>query len=486
MLLSFFSSGYLSWTSHQGHSAVPPDTNNFSGCDDSCHTYHKRLDRYCHRSLLRSHHKLESQFSTSALDGELPGDISDRFELVHLHIVARHGDRSPNTPYLLGDTVFYECGLKDAAKDNISWTDLKDFPHPVGLHYGDKTVHSAYHSIFPGLSTKRCGYGKLTRTGFQQHKALGQMMRRNYATLLNTPVDDSEMVESIYVQSTDYSRTIRSAAAFMLGFLPDQQAVRKALTIHVSPGDMLSAPPPEKNLHYQPCKHYSRFHDSQMTEYHLTEKAVYHPLLEKLATMFQLSAQNRPVINTMFDSIATRGCHIKDSPLPCHGDNCINYTFANKLFGFMDWSFTHYCTEDTAIVATLPFLQHSLLGFMEDVIEDVPGPKRFVLSLGHDTTITYILLALGIQLDKWMSYASRLNFELWKSKEGGEYYIRVLFNGVPCTQRLSAWKSLENPPHFDLLPFSEWKKFLEVGSYRDIQAYNSVCGIKSLLSHTTL
>ena len=475
------------WIQHVKLTQTPSLDVRFSGCDDSCHSYNKRLDRYCHRSLLRSQSKLDKQFS-SFLDGVLPNNAPEKYELVQVHIVARHGDRSPNNPYaVFGSSVFYECGLVENDQ-NVSWEGLRDFPHMQSLHYGTEKTHSVYHSLYPGANSRRCGMGKLTRIGYHQLRALGHMMNKNYAAALldNFTGDLSTITESIYVQSTDYSRTLRSAAAFLLGFLPNQQKLRNVIVIHVSPGSLLQAHPPGTSLVYRACKRLASFQESQLkkSKYYETEKTQYHPRLEKLSSMFHLNTENLPIITSLFDSIATRGCHVKDSPLPCYQDNCMDYAFANKLFEFVDWTFGNRYTQQSAIVAMLPFLRHSLLGLMEEMVHKKrENPYRFILSVTHDTTMTQLLLALGIRLDKWMSYASRINFELWKTKgdinadEEAAYMIRVLFNGLPVTHRLAAWKMAKNNGlHEEFLPYKYWEDYIMTGKYRDIQSYNKVCG----------
>lgn len=408
-------------------------------------------------------------------------DILGELELVQVHVVARHGDRSPVSEYVLGSPVFYDCGL---VGDTRRWAGLRDFPPLQALRHEDEVVHSLYQTLHPGFKSKLCGVGKLTKIGFYQHLGLGNQIRRKYARILFGNVTGGQIASSIYVQSTDSSRTIRSAASFLLGFLPDQQKLRKKVTIHVSPGENLGAPPPGIEPVFKPCRQYFSFHKAELTKssYFNTEKTKYHPLLEKLCHMFGLhQVQNMPIVTKLFDSIATRGCHASDDPLPCFKGHCLDYNFALKLFDFSDWAFTRACTKDSSLIGQIPFLRHSVLGLMEAVTRGERKAKKFILSLTHDLTITSLLLALGIQLEHWMPYASRVTFELWKAKvaspKTGVFKLRVLFNGNPITRQLAAWEgSLDTTSTSDLLPFELWKRYLETGKYRDTESYNHVCG----------
>lgn len=416
------------------------------------------------------------------MEGVLPGDLNNSYELVQVHILARHGDRSPATPYVVGATVFYECGLVEMWRDS-SWGRLQDFPPLKGLQHEDELLYSIHQTLYPGYNSKQCGIGKLTSQGFHQHKALGMQIRRKYTKLFGNSTGH-RLAQSIFVQSTDVPRTIQSAAAFMLGFLPDQRTLRRLITIHVSPGVKLQAPPPGISRVFKPCRNFPSFRKRELEEnsnFFEIEKKKYHPLLEDFCHKFGLhNVQNRPIITKIFDSIWTRGCHIQESPLPCYNDQCLDYHSAKKMYEFADWAFTNIRTRDSSLVAMLPFLRHSVLGLMEGVVRENNDLKRFVLSLSHDSTMTRVLIALGMHLDKCMPYASRITFELWKSKMGvgageGKFHVRVLFNGMPITHELSALQQTGSD-HPELLPYSAWKRFMEYGKYRDTQFYDQACG----------
>lgn len=404
------------------------------------------------------------------------------FELVQVHIVARHGDRSPSNLYI-GSPVFYDCGLVEG-RDDARWTRLNDF-HRQSLHQeGRGKTHFVRFPIFPGGSSKQCGLGQLTRTGFYQHRALGLQLWKRYAAALFQNFTKRLIADSMYVQSTDMSRTIQSAAAFLLGFLPDQQSLRRMVIIHVSPGMRLEAPPPSITRVFEPCKYFSSFHKARLkeTDYYNIERMKYHPLLERLSHMFHLDISNQPIVGKVFDSIRTRGCHSKDSPLPCYHDHCIDYDFANKLFDFSDWAFTNAYTQNSSLVGLLPFLRHSVLALMEEVLQRREGAKKFVLSLGHDDVMTELLVALGIHIDYKMPYASRITFELWRAKDAtlsdeSAYHVRVLFNGKPVTHRLTAWKAIvADSLYSEFLGYSAWESYLVSGLYRHTQSYNKACG----------
>ena len=448
-------------------------------CDHSCRAYHLHLDYYCHRSLLNSQSKLDQEFH-GAGEGQLPADIANNYVLQQVHVVARHGDSSPLTLYRLGQPpVEYECALMKM-NESWNWMGLKDFPDFKPLQYGSEKVHSTTSmSLFPGVSSKPCGNGKLTRKGYYQLQALGSMMNKKYTVaLLHNFSDTQQAVQDIYVQSTNFSVSWRSAGAFMLGFLPNHE-IRKNTVIYISPGSLLQAPPPWINVIYHNCDNIKAFEISNLwkTNYHQTELAHFTPYLEQLVKMFQVTT-SRHVAKEIFDSVITRGCHEKEKPLPCNiGGVCLNFTLALKLFHYVDWTFIHYFSLNSATVATLPFLRHSIYGTMKDMVDGEDKAKKFILSVSQDTTMMQLLVALGVHLDKRLAYASRLVFELWKEKTASQsYHMRVLLDGVPVTHQLTAYKAIqEDALHPDLLPFLDWEGFVLRGQYRDMKSYNNVC-----------
>lgn len=425
---------------------------------------------------------IDYHFSWHA-DGQLSGERNTDFELVQAHLMARHGDRSPVYLYVIGSPLYYDCGLQDN-NDGSRWTRLKDFPKPRKLSFRNKRTYYTNQPIFPGARSKPCGMGKLTRTGYYQHKALGLQMWKKYSkALLLHNMTDQALVKSMFVQSTDYSRTIHSAASFLLGFLPDRQSLRNDVIIHVSPDIALEAPPPGITAVLPSCEHLRSFRAVEVKEtgYYETERTKYHPLFERLSHMFHLNIDNQPIINKVFDSIRTRGCHASNNPLPCYENDCLDYDFSNKLFDFSDWAFVNDVTPNASMVGSQPFLRHSVLGLMEELIQGKDSARKFILSLGHDTGMTDLLMALGVRLDKQMPYASRISFELWKARNANildksAYYVRILFNGSPITHKLVAWRAgMVDNQSSELLLYSEFERYLTSGPYRDIQSYNKAC-----------
>jgi len=124
--------------------------------------------------------------------------LSDKLDLKTLkqvHLLWRHGDRTPIKPY----------------------------PTDPYLHYD-----------WPG------GLGQLTVRGMQRHHQLGEWIRRRYTGWLNETYDRADVV----VRSTDTDRTLMSALANLAGMFPpagaqvwDKEIPWQPIPVHTLPQD---------------------------------------------------------------------------------------------------------------------------------------------------------------------------------------------------------------------------------------------------------
>lgn len=195
---------------------------------------HELAEAYCHRSLLKS---------ATGSEGSLPSH-SNLYELVQVHMLLRHGDRSQATDLRMKPPVRFECGMVDRDEQ---WRELENFkllPHPKTAN-----VRHLHDPLFRGFESQSCHSGQLTLVGLQQHRQIGLFMKDRYQELLQSVEDTRD----IFVQSTDYTRTIDSAAAFLLGF-NSKQPQHMSIPIHVSRDINLSSPPPRLTKNYPKCK----------------------------------------------------------------------------------------------------------------------------------------------------------------------------------------------------------------------------------------
>lgn len=443
--------------------------------------YLQRLNHYCHTSLLDSKTLKNSQ------EGFLIHTSADfeSYELVHVHVVVRHGDRTPATslPQIGFPKVRYQCGLSDgpahssigaAQKGQILWDGLNDFP----LQATVESVKNGKLRLHPGSKEESCGVGDLTSQGYLQLLNLGTLLQMMYGKLFT----GMDMTSDIYVQSTDYRRTIRSAGAFLLGFVPNVKRLREMIKIYVQRGSLNEGPPEGIPLTYHTCKALLKLRESDRmkTGYYTTEKKL-HWMYKDVVSFFNLKVSPKKTPWTeLFDRFTTRGCHLlgqwhTQSVLPCtKGMSCIDCDLGQKLFDYADWSMSEKYPRNSSLIAVSPFLKHSLLDTMERITsKDLPRFK-IMLTFTHDSMINQLLRALGIPPKEWLPYASRLSFELWKASDYPEdrvtYFVRVLFNGEMVTHLLP----FSNTKDKELVDYRKWRSSIETIS---LKTYNKLCGI---------
>lgn len=466
------------YSPEQSSSVLPGPANIDSvGSDLAPVTYLKYLNNYCHRSLLDVNASLRASF-----EGKLSTNSKD-FELLHVHVVARHGDRTPVNVHHIGSPVLYQCGLVDG---EVNWSGLNDFPQPSTLPHSTAIRHIGI-KLHPG-PVHSCGVGQLTSAGFLQQYSLGLLMKTLYKDYNTNGLSSAEDISNdLFVQSTDFPRTIHSAAAFLLGFLPDDPRVRRATDIRVS-GDQgtlfLDSPPPGVHRSYKHCKKFMKIWHSclEKINYFSTRDQLFKEPFHRFCSMFELECHRESYVTGFFDLVLSRGCHDRKSPLPCNGKGeCIDLEFASQLSSFSDWTWNHRHTVNASIVAIMPFLKHSVLDVMKNVIhksEKGGTASKIMLSFAHDATLIRILKALQVTTAVgWMPYASRLVFELWRRKDTRIVYVRILFNGSPITHTMNLPVTVERTERQDFVEFSSWRDSLVTGDYRSLESYNSVCGI---------
>ena len=443
-------------------------------CNDSCQLYLQRLDAYCHQDLLNL--SLQQEL---AHEGRLDArEIDDQFELMHAHVMVRHGDRTPVYPYKIDTSITHECGLTDKT---LSWYGISDFGDILSLPPA-ADLKNRFLKLHPGSLSRRCGTGMLTQLGFKQMRSLGALLLTRYKSFMkNFAAGPNYSPRDVFVHSTDVRRTMQSTAAFLVGFLPNYVSVRRPIRLYVSSGTYNHEPPLGIEKVYSSCHGYYDLLDAELkkTGYYNADKMVFHPLLERLCKMFHIPDPSQPIVNRLFDHFMTRGCHNRRDPLPCYRDQCIDFPYALKLFNYSDWNWSHKLPYNSSLVRMLPFLRHSLLEPMKKRIsDDFEGDGftfKFMLTVSHDDTIMMLLNALGYRLDAWLPYASRVVFELWRNYKL-EYFVRVLYNGEVISERTIAGKdegtSIGNG---ELIKFEKWSDYITTGPFRDVNTYNRVC-----------
>ena len=420
---------------------------------------HSQATVYCHQSLLKS---------VTGAEGSLPSQNNGRYELVQVHMLLRHGDRSQATDLRLKPTVRYECGMVDRDKQ---WKELQDIsllPHPRTAY-----VKNLHEPLFRGFQPQPCQSGQLTFIGLQQHRKIGMFMQHQYSGLLQTIKD----ARDVFVQSTDYTRTIESAASFLVGFLSNQPHLNKLIPIHVSRSINLPTPPPRLHAIYKGCRRLGAIWQTELAKQPRNKRDVL--IFHQLATV--LNVDYRYIgMTDLFDLVWCRLCH--NHTLPCGQQSCPNTTFLLEGARAAHRAFNRLYPTTLSIVKTQAYLSNTVIEGMEQAIRfsNSHSYMKFLLSFAHDSVLAPLLNSLGVRQHVWLPYATRIVLELWRDRNAPAYsdevyYVRLLLNGIDVTHRLPA--PTEFHANRQLVSYTGWKKSLLTGPFRELSSYKEICGI---------
>eukprot|EP00929_Paragymnodinium_shiwhaense_P035685 TRINITY_DN19226_c1_g1_i1.p1 TRINITY_DN19226_c1_g1~~TRINITY_DN19226_c1_g1_i1.p1 ORF type:complete len:553 (-),score=88.26 TRINITY_DN19226_c1_g1_i1:9-1667(-) len=385
-------------------------------------------------------------------EGRLPAALESDFELRSVVLTIRHGDRSNiETVSSSGYDGYFDCSAGDLEE---LWEALPQQFRILDASDGSPLPRALRPSVGP--DGKECQRGQLTARGFEQHLRLGGHLRDAYRPLLDeitwAPEADNG---SLYVRSTDYTRTITSAAAMLTAMLRPPVSVGEAaagkqqrmLPIFVYPEaidelEMMHGYGRRKgkNAGNGGESGFDRRQCPAIVRYAQLQKAAWsrpEPEYSQLRHIFGDEKYDREVC-AYADSVYAVTCH--GMPRPSGPGGCIEDPLANKLAHHAD---TYYCTRFAGSEGGLRATQLSMYPLMAELAERLQraaalprGKSSLAVYSGHDTVIAPILAVLGVYKGKycrWPGYASRIAFELYarKGSTPPRHFVRIVFNGSP-------------------------------------------------------
>ena len=155
-------------------------------------------------------------------------DNNGNFELKHILVTIRHGDRSaihriPGSADPI-KTITTEKGTSSKYLDSSVLQYVQQMSAFRLQSMKSKDSSKPLMQSLDHNSTKlfkkpdfMLDQGQLTSRGFMQHITLGTILRKAYGSFLST----IKFPPQIVVRSTNYDRTIQSVAAFLTSLLPD-------------------------------------------------------------------------------------------------------------------------------------------------------------------------------------------------------------------------------------------------------------------------
>jgi len=268
--------------------------------------------------------------------------------------------------------------------------------------------------------------GELTPKGMQQEYKLGLSLRHRYQHFL----PEKYVSQVMYVKSTDFNRTLDSAQAILLGMYPLGSGPKlvdgssalpsgyQPIPIHTVSQDqdklLLGC---NQNQFDALAKKYV-FNTKKWKEksFQYQDKIKYWSKI----TGLDLSDLSTPKLRSFADNLYIRKLH--NIPMP----QGITKDDEQQIFDLLHWIFTTVYNDDQVAHYASDEL---LKDVKQRLLAVVKGESKvkYVLYVGHETTLMPFLSALGDKLTKIPHYSSDVNLQLVQSDDN-KYYVRLYLN----------------------------------------------------------
>ncbi|XP_071840255.1 2-phosphoxylose phosphatase 1-like [Apostichopus japonicus] len=406
------------------------------------------------------------------------GIAPDGYRLRSVHVLARHGDRTPLENGKTGKLApfQFECSLTEANK-KIGSIHMEKFLRVMqssskDVNSLDQEMKSLILRIPLRNSRVACYASQLTPHGWVQHMRLGDFLKKRYWKQLQLSSEHGA-TQKLAIKSTQSPRTIQSAIAFLFGFLP------KFSVLDVSKIKRSDSPTfcSERNCH---CGAVDKLRESVVDRYHSFHKEENTKNLSSRVSRLMYVEDplySVPNPSRLIELLTARACH--HSALPCTENGCVDEAMFEQVFQEVD-SISGKLRAGGNSSAELygRLAMHPLLSTISLTMRYIDRGQnnlpRFYLYMGHDITLTPFLDALGM-VYPWPGYASRVVIEHWYHSDSEQSAIKILYNGVDVTYKVSFCAEVLNTD--GLCPFEAYYKFIDTDNLRVFNAmtYDEAC-----------
>uniref|UniRef100_A0A452HPW8 acid phosphatase n=1 Tax=Gopherus agassizii TaxID=38772 RepID=A0A452HPW8_9SAUR len=251
------------------------------------------------------------------------------------------------------------------------------------FRHGDRTPVENFPTGLHKESEWPQGFGQLTKIGMQQQYELGQYTRKRYSNFLNATYNRHE----IFIQSTDYDRTIMSTQVYLAGLFPpvgnqiwNPQILWQPIPVH-------TVPVSEDHMLHFPSPNCPRFDELQ----------------NETQASWQFQNKLQPYMKNNMKELAALSLQ--------------------SIFGI-------YKTKDKARLQG-GVLVNAILKSIKKATQ--PSNKRKIqIFSAHDTTIGALQMALNIFNGKLPPYSACQFFELYQ-ENSGHYSIEMSYRNDSLT-----------------------------------------------------
>uniref|UniRef100_A0A7S4AXU8 Uncharacterized protein n=1 Tax=Chrysotila carterae TaxID=13221 RepID=A0A7S4AXU8_CHRCT len=375
-------------------------------------------------------------------------------------LVIRHGDRS-SIHRLTSEPTSWRCEATkgSAAADALSVI-AKGFD-VRRLNTGERLARVLRSAA---AANGDCEPGQLTPSGIVQHLTLGKHLSRAYAEILPKVGRERAAMGPlaplpVYVRSTDYTRTLLSACALLVGLLRAESfgpAPPSRISIDVETNEAVDVmhgvgPASSSKVRGDGGGERQRAGLCAVAALHAARQqasiVTTAPLRRSLLDVFGNETGAAPTTH-IADALYARACH--GLPPPCTPRGCVSPSLVTRVWRDAD---SVYCRRFAGADGGLAASKLSMLPLLRTITSKLtpmlssPTAPRIALFSGHDTVVAPLLAALSALSAapgacRWPPYASHVAFEVWHPRHAfkaarnrtANNFVRIVFNGFPITQ----------------------------------------------------
>ncbi|XP_061571344.1 prostatic acid phosphatase-like [Cololabis saira] len=315
----------------------------------------------------------------------------------------------------------------------------------VLFRHGDRSPIKTYPTNPNTESSWPQGLGQLSQEGMRQHFQLGQFLRTRYQNFLNESYDRHE----IHVRSTDYDRTLMSAASTLAGLYPPsgRQVFMPGLKWQPVPIHTVSRR--EEKLLLYPMKHcplYSQLmNETRSSEEYVNVTENYEDLFKLLRNKTRSDTSDLLMMSYLYDTLYCESLHNLPAP------DWVTPAIIEDLKFIKDYVFQSLFGGYKRLEKSR--LQGGVL--LGEIVKNlskmaVPSPKRrfkMMMLSSHDTAVAALQSSLDVYNGLTPPYAACQMIELHTDDDGSAWVSMFYRNdsSVPPYQLQLPGCSLDCP-----------------------------------------
>ncbi|KAJ6635763.1 Prostatic acid phosphatase [Pseudolycoriella hygida] len=290
------------------------------------------------------------------------------------------------------------------------------------------------------------GWGQLTSLGKEQHLKLGKWLRSRYSDFLSSTYHTND----IYVQSSDYDRTLMSAQADLAGLYPPKKNANyspnlwwQLIPVHTRPlptDYLIGGEVPASCKAF--FKELAKYYQSPEAQNMVTKAQ---PYFAFLTNKTGVPITNLSTLTLLRDSWLVESDH--NLRIPKWAELLLKKD--KTFYKLALFSYESFFATPTLVKFGAGFLLKDMFDRFTSKIEKVMRPDRkFWIYSSHDTTVMAILKALGVFDGVFPDYTATILTELRFYKD--EYYVQMIYknlNAIPkvidipgCGEACPLWK----------------------------------------------